>query len=489
MPKRGDLRLSGNPPSGLVASAVNLKQQLPNTVRPGAGNTSWQDALWTYYDLVGEFEYVANWVGNLVSKAVLFPAQNGKRLTSGPAFDAVQELFGSAPGRADALKMLGLHYTVAGESYIFTYKQDGEQKWVIVPRQVVTGDSKTGWKIDGKDVPTNDLMALRVWARHPRRYDEATSPARSAIPILNEIVKLTQHIDAQVSSRLASAGILLMPNEITFSSSSNKEGDDSDNQSSSDAFVEELIQVAGTTIADRGDASALVPIVVTADGEHLDKPRLLQFWTELDSHALELRKEAIGRLALALDIPPEILTGTGEVSHWQAWGIEDSAIKVHADPLLARICSDLTAGYLWPSLKDVVPDEELKTFTIEADTSEMRLRPNRSQEAMELYDRGLLKDETVRRETGFEASDKPTKAEYETWLKRQLAKGNNTPEMVAEALKQLGVDLDIATPEGDLTQTPLPPSLEDHPDLKPVPDIDDSLHAMSTGRADMELTV
>jgi hypothetical protein len=27
--------------------------------------------------------------------------------------------------------------------------------------------------------------------------------------------------------------------------------------------------------------------------------------------------------------------------------------------------------------------------------------------------------------------------------------------------------------EGDLTQTPLPPSLEDHPDLKPVPDLVD----------------
>lgn len=473
MPKRGDLRLIDNPPTGLVASAVNLKQQLPSGVRPGAGNTSWQDALWTYYDLVGEFEYVANWVGNLISKAELYAAKDGKRLTSGPAFDAVQELFGSKPGKSDALKMLGLHYTVAGESYIFTYTEDGEQKWVIVPRQVVTGDAKDGWKINGKDVPTNNLMAMRIWARHPRRYDEATSPARSAIPILNEIVRLTQHIDAQVSSRLSSAGILLMPNEITFASSSNTDEDEKENQSSSDAFVEELISTAGTAIADRGDASALVPIVVTADGEHLDKPRLLTFWTELDAHALELRREAIGRLALALDIPPEILTGAGDVSHWQAWGIEDSAIKVHADPLLARLCSDLTAGYLWPSLKDVVGEDELKTFTIEADTSDMRLRPNRSQEAIELYDRGLLKDETVRRETGFDPSDKPTPTEYQTWLKRQLAKGSTTPEMVDAALGLLGVDLGIQPEPAETTQAPQPPSLEDHPDLKPVPDIVD----------------
>jgi hypothetical protein len=447
---------------------------MPSGVRPGSTNTSWQEQLWTYYDLVGEFEYVANWVGNLLSKARLYPALNGKELTSGPAFDAVKELFGSEPGKSDALRMLGLHYTVAGESYIFTYKQNGEQVWEVVPRQVVGGDGKKGWTINSTKVPTNDLMAIRCWERHPRKYDEATSPSRSAIPILNEIVKLTQHIDAQVSSRLASAGILLLPNEITFSSASSKEGeDDASNQSSSDEFVDELIKVSATAISDRGDAAALVPIVLTADGEHLDKPRLLQFWTELDAHALELRTEAIRRLGLAMDVPPEILTGTGDVAHWQAWGVDEAAIKSHTEPLLARICSDLTAGYLWPSLKGEVEDDVLHGFTIEADTTAMRLRPNRSQEAIELYDRGLVKDDTVRRETGFEPSDKPTKTENELWLKRQLAKGSTTPEMVAAALLQLGVDVGIPTSEDETTETPQPPSLENHPDLKPVPDLEE----------------
>lgn len=473
MPKRGDLRATGTPPNGLVASATNLKQ-IPSGVRPGGANSQWQDRLWTFYDIVGEFEYVVNWIGDLASKAELYAAEDGKRLTSGPAFDAVEELFGSKPGKADALRMLAIMYTVPGEAYVFTYEEDSEQKWVVAPGQVVTGSSGTNdWKIDGKDVPSKNRMVIRTWERHPRRMMEVTSSSRAAIPILNEIVRLTQHIEAQISSRLSSAGILLMPNEITFGSASETEGEEKENQSASDAFVQELMKVAGTAINDRGDASALVPIVVTADGEHLDKPRLLQFWTELDSHALELRQAAIRRLALALNIPPEILTGSGDVSHWQAWGIEDSSIKIHADPLLARICSDLSAGYLWPSLKGQVDDDRIKHFTIQADTSGMRVRPNRSQEAIELYDRGLLKAEAVRRETGFDPTDKPNASEDKLWLTKQLAKGSTTPEMVDGALRILGVELPV-TPEGDgdgTTETPQPPSLEDHPKRKAVPSI------------------
>jgi hypothetical protein len=446
-------------------------RQIPSSVRPGGSNNAWQDSLWGFYDVVGEFEYVSNWMGNLLSKARLYPALKGKEINSGPAYDAVKELFGSEPGKSDALRMMGIHYTVAGESFIFTYQVGGETKWEVVPRQVVGGDAKKGWTINGKKVPTNDLVVIRVWERHPRLYDEATSPARAAIPILNEIVRLTQHIDAQISSRLASAGIFFLPNEMAFAATSNKDGEEEENQSSPDAFVDELIKVASTAINDRGDASALVPIIVTTDGENLDKVKHIEFWSELDAHALELRTEAIRRLGLALDVPPEILTGSGDVSHWQAWGIDDAAIKSHSEPLLARMCSDLTDGYLWPSLKGAVSEDELHDFTIMADTSGMRLRPNRSQEALELYDRGLVKDETVRRETGFDPTDKPTKTEHEVWLKRQLAKGSTTPEMVAAALLQLGVDVGTGDSGEETTETPQPPSLKDHPDTDPVPSV------------------
>ena len=87
-------------------------------------------------------EYVANWVGNLISKADLYAAEDGKRLTSGPAFDAVEELFGSKPGKTDALRTLGIMYTIPGEAYIFTYEEGGEQKWRIVPGQVVSGGER-----------------------------------------------------------------------------------------------------------------------------------------------------------------------------------------------------------------------------------------------------------------------------------------------------------------------------------------------------------
>lgn len=480
MPKRGDLRETTDPVNSLVASAQN-HTQINSPDAPKAKREEWQQQAWFFYDVVGEFEYVANWVGNMLSRARLYPAKDGKEITSGPAFEAVAELFGSDQGKADALRTMGINYTVPGESYIFAYTAEGEEEreWLVASPQSVTSRMKNKtkvWIVEGDEIPEKDLLVFRTFQKHPRFLKQATSPARAALPSLNEIYRLTQHIDAQISSRLASAGILLLPNEMTFKSSSSKEGDNIQNDSKADDFVKELTQVMSTSINNRADPSALVPIVVTADGEYLDKPRLLQFWSELDAKANEMRSEAVRRLGLALDVPPEILTGTGDVSHWQAWGVDEASVKAHTEPLLNRICHDLTKGFLRHAIKGEDGVDDVSEYSIMADTADMRLRPNRSKEAFELFDRGQLTVAALLRETGFDPKDDaPQDAEAKTWLLRKIASGSATPEMVASAAEQLGITLIVDPPVTgpDATEAPPTPSLEDHPDTAPTPTVEE----------------
>jgi len=467
VPRKNDMRAIGSPANSFVASASPLSTR--GMSKPSDnGDTGWQSALWDYFDCIGEFEYVANWVGNLISRAELYAAKDGVRQDEGPAADAVAELFGSVVGKRRCLRKLGIQATVPGESYIFSWGPDESRQWDVFSSQAVSKLSESSdWKVQGMELD-GEIFVMRSWDRHPRHPERVMSPSKSALPVLNEIYRLTQHIDAQVSSRLASAGLLLIPNEMAFAAATEKENDEIANQSKAQEFVKELSETMSTAINDRSDASALVPIVVTADGDILDKPRLLTFWTDLDEHSIELRQEAIRRLALSLDIPPEILSGTGDASHWQAWGIDDAAIKTHSEPLLMRLTGDVTEGFLWPALKGLVPDEEIQTYTIEADTSAMRVRPNRSKESIELFNLGELSAETMRKENGFDKIDEPDANARKNWLLSKIATMATTPAMAATAARALGVQLPVEISKAGREKTP-DPSLDDHPDRTAVP--------------------
>jgi hypothetical protein len=64
-------------PQGFVASAVRL----PNVSRNTAGRPeSWQGQAWSYWESVGELRYVATWIGNVLSRARLVPAERQGRM-------------------------------------------------------------------------------------------------------------------------------------------------------------------------------------------------------------------------------------------------------------------------------------------------------------------------------------------------------------------------------------------------------------------------
>jgi hypothetical protein len=205
-----------------------------------------------------------------------------------------------------------------------------------------------------------------------------------------------------------------------------------------------------------------VPLVIAAPGEFLEKIQKTEFWSGFDEHAKGLRDEAIRRIAIGMDMPPEIITGTGDVNHWGQWQIEEAAIKAHTEPLLEVIVASLTTGYLHPFLQaEGVPDWQ--NYTIEANTAALRLRPNRSKEAFELWDRGAINVHTLLVENGFNPeTDRPDEKEKILWFLTKVAGGSTTPDQVAAALKALGV-LGIPGTPAEPTQAPEPRTLREHP--------------------------
>jgi hypothetical protein len=440
-------------PNGFLASAVRL----PTASRNMAGRSEgWQSDAWNYWETVGELRYVSTWIGNVLSRARLNCAyREGRMLTpisDGPGAEAMEELYGGPQGQAEMLQGLGVHMTVAGEAYI-TNRAKNDQ-WNTLASGKVTQQGKAGvLKADfglegGAQALSKEDLVIRIWTPHPRDPSRPDSPVRSNLSTLAQIVGYDAHIAAQISSRLSGAGILFLSNEVQFPAPANMDPA----ASQAEIFMALLGEAMMTPKADPSSPAATVPLVAMVPTESLGKNEHLKFWSDLDEKVVEMRDAAIKRLALGLDVPPEVLLGVADANHWNAWLSEESAVKAHLEPRLAIIAYALTEMYLRPSITGLVDDPE--NYFVIADTSSIRLRPNRSSEAIELYNLGELSGPALRRETGFQPEDAPADEQIKMWILRKIATGSTSPEQTAAALKLIGIDLGPINVVGENKEPP-----------------------------------
>jgi hypothetical protein len=429
-----------------AAAAITGRQMRRTT------SQAWQTEAWNAYDSVGELRFVANTLASAASRARIFAARLPQGADDpepldvetdvGPvevqAREAVEVFGGGTLGRSEVLRRLLVQLFVPGDGWLVGLRaglldlsgpREAPEK--LDPRVAIRPEGKltidqltwhalsveeirvaTGGKItlnvgDGsRDLDPDEVMLIRVWQAHPRRWWEADSPVRANLPVLRELIGLTKHVGATIDSRLAGAGILVVGNSVEVVG--NLADGETPVEDPQDEFVAALIDSMVTPILDRDSAAAVVPLVVKVPDETVDKIKHIRFSTDFDKYAKDLRDEAIRRLALGLDAPPETLLGLGSTNHWSAWQIEESTVKTHIEPKLALVCDALTTDYLWPVLHEAgVSEEEAREFVVWFDTTDMTLRPNRSEEAGALYDRGELTGDALRREAGFDSTDGP----------------------------------------------------------------------------------
>jgi len=475
-------------PKAVTASAATVATPRTNFLRK---TDTWQEEAWGYYDTLGEFRYGVEWVSAMLSRVRLYAAKlepgedEPVRAEAGSAVDLMTTLSGGVGAQAQLMAGFGTQLAVPGEGYLVGETVRGIEKWSVRSTDEVratrghfevidenTAGNGNQWRPLG-----SDSLVTRVWRPHKRYHYMADSPARAARGKMRELELINRYITSQFLSRLASAGVVIFPDEITFPT--REEFADAN-----DPFVAEWIEIAAEAIRTPGTASAVVPIPIKVPGEYVDKIKHVDFTLQLDEKILDKRDSAIKGLATMLNMPAEILLGMGDVNHWGAWQLEEGALKTHIAPEAELICQALTQGYLQPRLQ-ASGVEDWANWVVWYDMSELTLRPDRSDDAFQAYDRLEIGGAALRRETGFDEADKPSDEELKDQALKTIIR--TLPSGAGSALTQLvGERVEItpvaAAPPGEAAQPEAEP--EPPPEEREPPDADATRQAAAQARSE-----
>lgn len=322
----------------------------------------WQVEAYRQINICGEARYAASLFAALAGRAEIGVSEPNSLtrkavwVDSGPEVDAFADIVPTVRERSKLIRDYMLHRVIAGECYLVARRQldtdpeyaggisdedlmsldaldpnfdptalpdstDDTFVWEIV---AVTELQKVGetWKLrhDNNNYVelADDEPAIRMWNPDPENRREAWSPFRSLLPTLREIEWLTKHIFTQVRSRLMSAGVWFMPDNITFPP---PPPDAVEGGAEAIAMMNEaeqfMLSLAHSSMSLLEEDEVAFPSIVMTDPlalAQVDQKKLIQFWSEIDDKAMTLRSDAVRRFALGMDLPPEQVLGSSGIA-------------------------------------------------------------------------------------------------------------------------------------------------------------------------------
>jgi len=449
--------------------APKAKMMVASSARVAAGrrisrvpNAEWQDQAWRLFDAMGELRFAASWISNSASRVNLalgrvgdggsdpVPVRQSAETELTPleqdALQLVAELGGGPALLPEMMQHLATLIAVSGLGWILIEEDPFAPtgwKWSARSNEELR-DNGSGWEVEVgiADDPEFDNMShrpvaanhvlIRTWKRHPRHADIPDSPVRAAIPILRQLEGIDAHVNATSTSRLSGAGILFSPSEVEYQSPG-VEGDANDpdediDYANVDGLLDDLIENARLASADPNEPAAVIPLPIEVPAEFIESFRHMTFWTEYDENVIELSDRAVRRFALAMDMPPEAVTGMTDASHWAAWRVAEEGVTIHIAPLVRVITTALTVNWLHLNLLELGHDPvEVMKLIVFGDTTSLLVRPDKSADAIAGYENIEVSGDAMRRESGLSPDDKPAESEF---LRRVLMRAmDRNPEL------------------------------------------------------------
>lgn len=476
---------------------------------------AWQEDAWAYFDSIGAAKYAGRYVGNSFARlrlvagvvdedgdnptpisAVLdavddpddHDGQNGN--TTGLPDDLLRQaqielgrIRSSVDGQAGINRDIGLNFTVAGDCNLVGIPPTPGTAWpqetwdvysvtqlVELPRRQ-DGTRRWALRADGaaQDVELPDgTFVQRLYQPHPKRKELADSPFRGVLDDLEELALLKRAVRSIAKSRVGTSGVFLIPSELEDSLRSALPEQDPNSPSQ---IITDLVRHMTTPLVDEGSAANVVPHFLSGPAEYLKEVRHVPFLRQLEEVFIKLREEKLRHLAIGLDMPPEVLTGTADVNHWGSAQIAEETYKAHIEPPALLAAAQIAAGVLRPLLAapGTWSQAQLDRIVVMVDGSRLVARPDKAADALNLHGVYALSDEALRRYSDFTEDDAPSGEEIADRVERERlihARGA-TPEQLPPG------DVDPGSPnapnDGEVPVVTGPPSAATAPGPSTVP--------------------
>lgn len=435
-------------PRILTASATQVRPSKPSTYRERQTYT-WQRKAFFYARLIPELNYASRFYAKMLKKLLIYPALRKPDDTTEPIkeglpvelLDRIQDPGG---GRSAILSSYGRLMFMIGDGYLFGRNLGKPtERWSFVnPDELEISEVGYLWRptTSGEpiELPKASTEAYRMWTPDPERSGEAESPMRAAIEIAEELDLLTKAVRTTAVSRMLN-GLLKVPSELSFGADDPGLDDDPE----ANPFLQEMLDHINGILENPGSPEAGGPWIAEGAAEFLSELDWIPLHdAQTDYMERELRREAIDRLAIGMDLPPEILKGMAEANHWGARQIMHDTWRSHGSVVAEQFCDDLSDAYLRPALMEA-GFEDWNKVVIAYDDSNVVVPPDRTDDADKAHDRITISDEAHRKLKGFSEDTKPDEEEIRIRLAlklrdTRLLKG--TKYEVEEPVKPVGVN-------------------------------------------------
>ena len=239
-------------------------------------------------------------------------------------------------------------------------------------------------------LPGNTVNVWRLYRRHPAYSQWADSSIRSVIGLYQLLVQLTDAAAAEALSRIATRGIFYVPDELQFGDPTDASVSEDPQQ---DPFFQEWEEIVMKPIREPGTAAAAAAAAFRGPALVPGAPSAIAMkdcMGHIPAGPAEGYKEAemwdktIRRISLGTLLPPEFITGSGDLNHWSGWLVDEQAFRMHFTPAAQRYASDLTGAYLRPqAIREGIPDAE--NVMIGYDPEEAIAHPDEFKTALDMH--------------------------------------------------------------------------------------------------------
>lgn len=385
-----------------ISAAAGASHAGPSPVRPdfiAKRRERWQERVIQLITAVPEPSGASALVENTLSKVKLRIEGD---IEKSDAKELEELLKGFDMGRA------GMLLWQVGECYpLWRQNEFDEIEWEVNSPLEIEAQTGKSPKLIGPDNKPRALQEeeniFRIWKQDPSRKYQAWSPHKGLLDLL-EAMYLHQLADTAVAtSRLAGAGLLFWPTDLP--SLPVKDGNPA--PGSREELQQELMMAMQQSISDRNSTDAFVPLIVFGDptvGENfkpehilLERPDNAKAWSErMDTYSR--------RYARGVELPVESVNGMGPANHWTAWVIKEDKWRFYIHPIAELVVHGLLRNFVRPILLAQGYEIDIvKNVKLIADGTTLIEKPDKSDAAIRLAQLGgILNDEAVLRETGFD---------------------------------------------------------------------------------------